>query len=291
MTIVSGNTAAHRNLKFLLIGPTGSGKTSQLLTLPGKKFAYFFDPNAPETLASFRDAGADLSTLDYELVLPDQVDISAVTLKKGVRDVASKPIVPNAYPTWEKEFLARVEGKFFDAYDVLAMDSMTTFLDLLMDRILYLNGRTGKQPEQDDWAAQINTVKGVFRLLTSLPGRSGSGLILFAAAHHDLKQDDLSKRIEYQIALTGQLRRALPLLFSDIYTMSVETTQKEPGYMYKAQTRPDSRHPLARCTLGLDSFVDMTIYNPKKPEEYGLGAIVNKKRLPIVEGNSNAGGK
>ncbi|KKL07321.1 hypothetical protein LCGC14_2587250, partial [marine sediment metagenome] len=32
--------------KFLLLGPTGSGKTSQILTLPGKTFCYLFDPSS-----------------------------------------------------------------------------------------------------------------------------------------------------------------------------------------------------------------------------------------------------
>ena len=39
--------------KFLLVGSTGSGKTAQILTLPGKTFAYIFDPSALATLKGY----------------------------------------------------------------------------------------------------------------------------------------------------------------------------------------------------------------------------------------------
>ena len=38
------------NRKVMAIGPVGVGKTTQERTLPGKKFAYLFDPNARESL-------------------------------------------------------------------------------------------------------------------------------------------------------------------------------------------------------------------------------------------------
>ena len=41
--------------KILILGKTGSGKTTQFLTLPGKKFIYLFDPNAILTLQDGSD--------------------------------------------------------------------------------------------------------------------------------------------------------------------------------------------------------------------------------------------
>src|SRR5580765_2220579 len=58
--------------RILLVGPTGSGKTAQIWTLPGKRFAYIFDPNSLSTLK-----GCDV---DYEEFYPDFLEMDA-TLK------------------------------------------------------------------------------------------------------------------------------------------------------------------------------------------------------------------
>ena len=61
------NAAEAKNIAphtFLMLGPTGSGKTSQLLTLPGKKFAYLFDPNA---ILSLR--GHDITMKNFILLV------------------------------------------------------------------------------------------------------------------------------------------------------------------------------------------------------------------------------
>ena len=59
------------------VGGTGSGKTLGLLTLPGKKFDYIFDPNALKTLR-----GHDV---DYETFIPEHLDLDAVTLASAKR--------------------------------------------------------------------------------------------------------------------------------------------------------------------------------------------------------------
>lgn len=61
--------------KFLLLGDTGSGKTTQFLTLPGRKFIYLFDPNAILSLQ-----GHDI---DYEEFLPDSLNLSIKSLSKS----------------------------------------------------------------------------------------------------------------------------------------------------------------------------------------------------------------
>ena len=62
---------------ILLVGQTGSGKTTLIRTLPGKVFAYLFDPNAKRSLM-----GADV---DFEEWLPDTAELD-VTIKKFNRD-------------------------------------------------------------------------------------------------------------------------------------------------------------------------------------------------------------
>lgn len=257
-----------RSEKFLLIGPTGSGKTSQFTTLPGKKFLYIFDPNALNTIK-----GQDI---DYELFTPDILNMNATTLKTGVGDKKGKEALaePKTYVEWELDFETKIASGFFNDYDALGFDSLTTFCDILMDRILWLNSRAGKQPEQADWAAQISTLNNVFRTATSID------IVLFAAAHEELKQDDLTKQIVSSIILPGKMRTKLPLLFSEIYhTMAEPPSAETQGKTrYKIQTVTDKRRTLARCTLGLDPIVDVTVENKANPTAYGLGKILTEKK-------------
>jgi GTPase SAR1 family protein len=41
--------------KILLLGDTGAGKTTQVLTLPGRKFAYLFDPKSLQIYSRRQD--------------------------------------------------------------------------------------------------------------------------------------------------------------------------------------------------------------------------------------------
>lgn len=250
--------------KFLVVGGTGSGKTTQFLTLPGKKFMYGFDPSMLNSLRGY--------DVDYEMFLPDVPNIAAQSLTKGKSDRPTAPGGSDAYMLWEKDFTERDGDGFFDSYDVLGFDSFTTFSDMVMDRVLTLNGRSGQFPQQDDWGAQMITIQNVVRRLV------GFNKTLFFTAHDELKQDDQTKRMINQILLTGRLRVKLPLLFSEIYHLESQSTAQEIKYV--AQTRQDRLNPVIRCTLkGLDMFEDITIKDWNKPEEYGLGKILKKGKI------------
>jgi len=253
---------ARRSEKFLLIGPTGSGKTSQFMTIPGKKFMYIFDPNALNTIR-----GQDI---DYEIFTPDILNMNVNTLKASLKDKHGTPDEPTNYIRWEKDFEDKIRSGFFDQYTALGFDSLTTFADIVMDRVQYLNGRLGKQPEQADWGAQMSTISNVIRTATSL------SLIFFATAHEELKQDEFTKRVVSQVVLTGKLRIKLPLLFSEIYHTEAEPPSADSNgkTRYWLQTVTDKQRTLARCTLGLKPREDVTIGNWKHPEQYGLGKIL-----------------
>lgn len=266
---------AHRNQespsRFLMMGGTGSGKTTQFLTLPGKKFLYIFDPNA---LASIE--GYDV---DYEEFAADitDVDIAIKTLKgDGPKDTSSRKISPQTYINWEKHFESKWDSGFFDSYSWIGFDSFTLFLELVMDRILFLNQRTGKQPEQADWAAQVNTVGNVFRVFSS---RKRTGI--YCTAHLDERQDELTKRIFFRPMMTGRLRIRVPLLFNNVLVCHADETPKGPEWY--VQTRPDKLYPTVRTSLkGLEFYQDVTIKDFSKPTEYGLGALLKKAgKLPV----------
>ena len=273
--------------KFLLVGSTGSGKTSQMLTLPGKTFVYLFDPSALSTLK-----GHDI---DYEMFNPTRVNLGAVSLSRGKSDPKTESDAQDVYTQWadhademmkpkkeygEKQVTYTLENgttetkteylNKFETYDNICFESYTTFSDIVMDRIFKLNGSVGQFPQQDDWCGQMQTITNCVRTFVSM------NKVLLFTAHDAFKQDDVTSRMQNIILLTGRLRVKLPLLFSEILHMDCASTSSE--IKYQAQTRPDRMNPAIRCTFrDLEMYEDMTIKEWDNPKKYGLGRLLKGK--------------
>jgi hypothetical protein len=253
--------------KFLLLGDTGSGKTSQLLTFPGKKFAYLFDPNA---ILSLR--GHDV---DYEEFLPDRLNLSVKSLAKDKGGDKTTTFRNELYVEWEKDFDKRVNEGFFKDYDIIAFDSATTFLDLIMDRVLTINGRAGQWPQQDDYGPQMLTFTNVCRTLMAL------NKTIIMTGHMETKQDELTKKIFRQPMFTGRLRTKIPLLFSDIFVCEVENDGSGKT-SHKIQTVPDRITTCVRTSFrDLKPFENVTVDWKKPAEGQGLGGIAMRETARV----------
>ena len=258
--------------RILLVGPSGAGKTTQIWTLPGKKFLYAFDPNAVQSLR-----GCDV---DYEAFTPDVGDLNLAikTLRKDkgkvVGDTSSsrRALEPKTYIAWEADFEDKLDSGFFNDYNWVIFDSITTFSDMVMDRILWYEGRLGKHPEQPDWTAQMATIQNVFRVFVNLP------LNVMAMGHVEIRKDDTTNRTYGHIMVTGRLRARLPLLFTNIWACYCDSDAE--AIDYGIQTRLDRNNPVIRTTIkGLDMYENVTIPLGKdnsylNPEEHGIGRIL-----------------
>lgn len=248
--------------KFLILGPTGSGKTSQLLTLPGKKFAYLFDPNALLTLRGY--------DIEYECFYPSNLslDLQSLSKDKGGDKVTGKNR-SEMYLNWEKDFDKKMSEGFFDNYDVIAIDSITTLLDLIMDRILAINGRSGSWPQQDDYGPTMVTFTNIVRTL------AGLGKMIYFTGHLSLEKDELSQTIYRVPVMTGKLKEKIPLLFSDIFATDCQNDGKG-NISYTIQTVGDRRTPTIRCSIkGLAPSEDVTIDWSSPVEGQGIGGLLN----------------
>lgn len=247
------------NHRILALGDTGAGKTTQFLTLPGRKFAYLFDANALLTLR-----GHDI---EYQEFLPDQINLAVKSLAKGKGDPSR--YASDLYLQWETDFDAKLESGFFDNFDVIGMDSATTLLDLIMDRVLTINNRAGQWPQQDDYGPQMLTFTSICRTLVGL------GKTIYLTGHYDIKQDNLTQRIFRRPMMTGRLQQKIPLLFSDV--LAFEAQNDGQGKInYVMQTVPDKMTPGIRTAIrGLEPFEDITVDWDQPPEGQGLGGIIN----------------
>src|SRR5207302_271623 len=152
--------------------------------------------------------------IDYEIFLPTDLNLDVTSLANANKD-RSKKIMGNkseVYTDWEKDFSTRDLSK----YNAVGLDSITTFLDLIMDYVLTVNGRPGQWPDQSDYGPQMVTFTNVMRVLNSL------GITLYCTGHLSYDQDDLTKKIYRMPMMTGRLKAKIPLLFSDILGTSHE---------------------------------------------------------------------
>lgn len=255
-------TTAHR---ILVLGDTGSGKTTQFLTLPGKKFAYLFDSNS---LLSLR--GYDV---DYEEFLADNLNLNVTSLSKDKGGDKVTQFKSDMFVQWQKDFTERMNDGFFEPYDAIGFDSATTFLDLIMDRTLSINGRAGQWPQQDDYGPQMVTFTNVCRTLISL------GKTIYMPGHLELRQDSLSNKIYRQPMMTGRLKTKIPLLFSDIFVAEAENDGKG-NIIHKIQTVPDRITTTVRTSIrGLEPYEDVTLDFSKPLEgKQGLGLLLQLEK-------------
>ncbi len=259
--------------RILILGNTGTGKTSQFATLPGKKYAYLFDANAIATLR-----GQDI---DYDEFLPTPLSFDIKTLSKDSKDdVTMGKKESKVYTDWEADAEAKLKSGFFKQYDWVGFDSATTLLDLIMDRTLTLNGRPGTFPMQDDYGPQMVAFTSIVRSFI------GMGIGLYFTGHLKTDKDELTQRIVQLPLMTGQLREKIPLLFTDCFKSTAAEDMGKGTVKYIIETVPNQREtPIRTAIRGLRPKEDVTIDWKKPVEGQGLGGIIyrNMKGLPQHE--------
>ena len=257
--------------RILVAGRTGTGKSTLIWTLPGRKFAYIFDPNAMSALA-----GCDL---DYEHFLPDieSVDATLKGFNKGARsDRPARLVEPRLYNKWGDNINEKIDKGFFKNYDWLIFDSLTFFNKAVMDRQLYINNRYGGIEEIADYKVVGSKLAELFGSIASLP------INLFCTAHLQVYEDDKTKRIETHLYLPGRARVMLPLQFTDIFlsTTGIGGTDSKKGVdetIYRLRTRPDPRglQDIRTSIFGLETEEDVTIKDWNRPSAFGLGRLLS----------------
>lgn len=246
---------------ILNYGPTGTGKTWLFTTFPGKKFVYAFDPSTLDTIA-----GLDI---DYEYVSPKS-SLGIHKTQEGRTDPKGpKYTEPLAFRQFE-DHLEKFLEEDIETYDVIAFCSLTTLQLILLERILYINGRFGQTPQIADYMLLGDTLLAIFRTCFA------KEVTFYLEAHSDLVQDDVSKKIVNQLDLSKGLRRNLTRLLTDLWVSSAEAGRDGP--IYKIQTAPTREFPAAKNSMKLKQFEDVTFDPKRKLDEQGIGRFLRGRR-------------
>lgn len=255
--------------RIMLVGPTGSGKSAQIWTLPGRRFIYVFDPNTMATIS-----GCDA---DYELFLPEFGDMDATlkgfnkdprTNRTYVGDKPKKPKEPTLYMRWVEHINEFVESGRVKEFDWLVFDSMTFIAKSIMDRQLHINNRYGDLEELGDYRVVGSKIADVFGTISSLP------LNILSTGHIQVYEDEKTKKNVTQIMLPGKSRAMLPLSHTDTW----EARAGEKPGTWEVKTLPEARglQEIRSAMRGLKPVEDVTIRDWKNPTQYGIGGLIAK---------------
>lgn len=261
------------NERILVVGRTGAGKTAQIWTLPGKKFAYLFDPNSMRTLQ-----GLDV---DVEEFYPDFGEIDPTlkafnTDKAGIKfksDRPKEPVEPKSYERWVDDINKKVADGFFKPYQWLIFDSLTFLVKIMMDRQLFINMKMGDLQDRSDYRIVGNKITDIWRPISALP------INIYATGHISTYQDEKTKKIDTSLNLPGSGRTNLPLMFTNIWEAKVREGDKGK-VQHVIRTRPDPRGLLdIRSSIsGMQEEEDVTIADFKKAEQFGIGKLLTQAK-------------
>ena len=267
------DTIAEDFHKIFVLGPGGAGKSTLLWTLPGKKFAYLFDPNALRSIQ-----GLDI---EYEEFLPDagELDATMKAFNKNAKpsDKLKKAPEPTTYMRWVDDFNGKIQSGYFrkEGIEWLCIDSLTSFINIMYDRHLWINNRYGEVEEQADLKIVGGTLSNVFRSVL------GEKMNIYCTGHINTYRDDKTGRLDVAINSPGRSRRQIPLLFTDIFEARAEVIDKKRKHFLLTCAEPRGFQEIRTSLRGIDPVVDVTIDDYTHPENFGIAALLRRAKARV----------
>lgn len=216
------------NLKLLLVGESGVGKTCFASEIPGKTYIIDFDGKV-SSLAKYLEHHnpTKISEIDFESFTPNKENQFRV-YRKFEQHLSNIEI-------------AIAQEKF--PFQTLFIDSITTMVDAMMiETIADSPGLKRPAPGvaalQDYLVLNTRFIPLIQRLL-ALP------LNVIMTAHVKVEKDEASGELVRSALLHGQLPQKLPIYFEEVYraytvkkdgkVFHVADTQQSPGFFGRSQ--------------------------------------------------------
>ena len=221
--------------KILCYGGSGTGKTVFACGFPGKSFLFDFDGKISSAASYYANDKTRLDEIDYETY----TDLTAIP----------------RFETKLREMEKQAETKSLP-FDVIILDSFTTFVDAMMRHIIKTNPTVARTrsvttdiPSMLDYRIQNIHVKSLITRLLSLP------CTFILLAHIKTEKDELTGRIQNLPNAPGGLAVHLPVVFEEVYRTFVESKGAERSY--RAQTQSDDSYQARTQIKGLASIIPL----------------------------------
>lgn len=211
------NDPRQQSYNLLLTGEPGSGKTHVLKTARLPIHVDSFDPGGSKTNIEMIERGDMIVDVSYE-----QED----------------PSHPTMYGKWQKDFMDRVNGGYFDLFGTYCLDSYSMWSEAIMQEILRKSSRVDASPLFQDYHMETVQLIKFAKVLAQLP----CDVIVMGHLRPDYIGD---KIVGYKLASRGRSQTVVPALFDEVYVMEVKETSKgferkiltQSTGLYQAKTR------------------------------------------------------
>ena len=183
------NYDAKRKFTCLTFGPSSSGKSFAIKTLPAPIHVFSFDPGGSEPLYNEIQNGRITVDRFEELSYKD----------------------PQCLRNFEKAYTEEKAMGLFDYVNCVVLDSLTMYLQACMYHVLKERKKVGEQPGKLEWGMSNTMIMKMINELMTLPCH------LVLIAHEDIKEDEKRGLLTRTIVANKGVQLIVPALFTEIY--------------------------------------------------------------------------
>jgi hypothetical protein len=246
---------------FLVMGGSGTGKTTLLETCPRPIHVDSFDPKGTLSISKGIKEGWIIADTSFE-----QED----------------PTHPTVFALWDAAYERRKKEGYFEYFGTYAVDGLSRLNDAIMNYILYgaPKGRKADRkdlktdflliPQENDWPLQMAIVNNICSDILTLPCN------VVMIGHVEDKKDKKGNLIGRGLFTTGRNMIRIPRLFEEIYITVTRPGSAGPTYWLQTKTEDLLE---AKTRIGRDTF---DFY--ERPDIVYLlnkaGQIVQHKEIP-----------
>lgn len=232
-------------IKALLVGPPGTGKTCFAASLPLPILYLDFDGKVNSAARWFEEDKERLDAIDVRPLSKMLGDADPIA---EMNRIISEELIPQQRSGEMK-------------YKTLVLDSITTFSTAVLQHIVKTNpgikrmaSRQGVQPCQQDYGI----LKREFGRL--IPGILSLEMNIVMTAHVKTDKSDLTGEIIRTPVMDGSFGESLPIFFEEVWR-----TWNKDGVPY-AQTKSDNYYNF--CRSQIKNLPNPTELNYRKIKEY-----------------------
>lgn len=264
--------------RIMLIGHAFSGKTTQFWTMPGKKFAFLFDPKAEASLEGL--------AYDKETFFPANGFDTHLRTLEGMKPKENE--AAKTYEKFNKCLQEGVQSGRWKGYDSIMLDSYS-LLELLITQALMSergheqmlpnkgNTKVGKGGDnRDDYVTAKSTAVSVVAQLAYL------GVNILMTAHlaerntEKVVNGETTLEQKFSLSAIGTLRDTMSSFFEIVLLCEAKGDSSKVKYI--AKTHATEKYPrlgvAGRLAEPLPWDFDMTLDWKQSLEAQGLGKLL-----------------